>query len=146
MADYLSIPFFYWYNSSHLSWLIISAFRSTYRYNSGSSLMADCLSNSLVNSTGIIPARHSWLTISAFRSSTGTNPVDLSWLTVSAIRPPTGQFQSVPLADYLGIALSTGPPQFVIWLTISAIQSQFFIWLIISAIQSPLVNPSSSFG
>jgi len=142
----ISIPFFYWYNSSHLSWLIISAFRSTYRYNSGSSLMADCLSNSLVNSTGIIPARHSWLTISAFRSSTGTNPVDLSWLTVSAIRPPTGQFQSVPFSRLSRHRIVHWPTPVVIWLTISAIQSQFFIWLIISAIQSPLVNPSSSFG
>ena len=146
MADYLSIPFFYWHNSSHLSWLIISAFRSTYRYNSGSSLMADCLSNSLVNSTGIIPARHSWLTISAFRSSTGTNPVDLSWLTVSAIRPPTGQFQSVPFSRLSRHRIVHWPTPVVLWLTISAIQSQFFIWLIISAIQSPLVNPSSSFG
>ena len=103
--------------------------------------MADCLSNSLVNSTGIIPARHSWLTISAFRSSTGTNPVDLSWLTVSAIRPPTGQFPSVPfsrlsrhrivhwstpvchLADYLSNSIPTGQSQFFIWLTVSALFS-----------------------
>ena len=105
----------------------------------------------LVNSTGIIPARHSWLTISAFRSSTGTNPVDLSWLTVSAIRPPTGQFQSVPfsrlsrhrivhwstpvchLADYLSNSIPTGQSQFFIWLTVSALFF-FFHWN----------NPSSS--
>ena len=121
--------------------------------------MADCLSNSLVNSTGIIPARHSWLTISAFRSSTGTNPVDLSWLTVSAIRPPTGQFQSVPfsrlsrhrivhwstpvchLADYLSNSIPVLHLADYLSNSITTGQSQFFIWLTVSALFSTGIIP-----
>ena len=107
MADYLSIPFFYWYNSSHLSWLTISAFRSS---TGTTPARPSWLTTSAFRPpTGTTPARLSWLTIAAFRPPTGTTPARLSWLTISEIRPPTGQFHwynssSSLLADYLSIS------------------------------------------